>query len=282
MIVDSQIHVWEAESPDRPWPVNTRRVGHRLDDPAGVDEILGQMDAAGIDGAVLIPPSFAGDWNDTVSAAVRDYPNRFVGMGRIGLDIPRSSAWIREELDKSNLLGFRLTFLQEDVVSRLRAGELNWFWTACSELDVPVMVFGPDVPDLLEDIAQSHPTVRLAIDHLNLYQRWPLDVIDRKVDDICRLARYENVSVKASALPCNVELVYPFPGLAPIVYRTIEAFGVERVFWGSDLTRLPCSYAEWRDFFLHNLDELIAPEKAEVMGQALVRWLGVSVETFGQ
>jgi predicted TIM-barrel fold metal-dependent hydrolase len=100
------------------------------------------------------------------------------------------------------------------------------------------------------------------------------------VERLVGLAAYENVSVKASSLPSYIPGEYPFPRVKPVVHQVVEAFGAERVFWGSDASRLACPYAQWRDFFLAEL-ELSYEEKALVMGRGLVSWLGLP-SGFGQ
>ena len=56
-IVDAQVHTWAAETPERPWP--KRAAPHRA--PLGKEELLAEMDKAGVDAAVLVPPSWEGD-----------------------------------------------------------------------------------------------------------------------------------------------------------------------------------------------------------------------------
>src|SRR5262245_2472914 len=61
-IADVQVHLWEPERPDRPWG-KLARPPHR---PNGfsAEEMLAEMDAAGVDRAIIVPPTWAGDSND--------------------------------------------------------------------------------------------------------------------------------------------------------------------------------------------------------------------------
>jgi len=52
-IVDAQVHIWAANTPERPWPA--RAEPHRT--PLGKEELLAEMDKAGVDGVVIVPPS---------------------------------------------------------------------------------------------------------------------------------------------------------------------------------------------------------------------------------
>jgi L-fuconolactonase len=276
LIVDSQIHVWEGDRPERPWPPDGRSFAHRLDNPMSVEEALAKMDAAGVAGAILVPPSFEGNRNDLVGNAVRTRPDRFAAIGRIAVDVPWTPAQIKETVLANNLVGLRMTFLRENIKSQLREGQLEWFWRAAEDLDIPITLLGPDVVDQFEVVANAHPGLRMIVDHLNLIEPLTFDALATHMARVCQLSRYDNVAVKASALPCYVDESYPFPRLGETVYRVVEAFGSNRVFWGSDISRLTCPYWQWRDFFLNELTDLDSDEKTNIMGAGLVRWLGLS------
>ena len=83
MIVDAQVHLWKANTPDRPWLPD--RVA-QLPEPFLIEKLVPMMDEAGVDRAVIVPPSWEGDRNDYALEAVRRYPARFAVMGRIPLE----------------------------------------------------------------------------------------------------------------------------------------------------------------------------------------------------
>ena len=81
MIVDAQIHIWAKGTPS----------AHHRQEPYSKDQALAGMDAAGVDRAVIVPPSWPGDRNDYGLEAVKRYPERFRVMGRIPLQDPKSA-----------------------------------------------------------------------------------------------------------------------------------------------------------------------------------------------
>jgi predicted TIM-barrel fold metal-dependent hydrolase len=83
LIVDAQVHTWAASTPERPWPDGVEP--HRPV-PLGTHDLLREMDAAGVDRAVIVPPSWEGGRNDLALAAARSDPDRYAVMGRIPLD----------------------------------------------------------------------------------------------------------------------------------------------------------------------------------------------------
>ena len=102
-IIDAQIHLWERESPDRPWPDYGRAYAHGEELTA--EQALARMDEAGVHRAVLVPPSWEGDRNDVCLAAARDYPDRFAVMGRFPIEDPSCRETLESWRETSGMLG---------------------------------------------------------------------------------------------------------------------------------------------------------------------------------
>src|SRR6202171_6801822 len=93
-IVDSQVHIWAPNTAERPWVAGMEGRAH-LAEPRGYEQLLRMMDEAGVDAAVLVPPSLEGDRNDLCVEAAQKYPHRFSVMGRIALDRPAGRGGVR-------------------------------------------------------------------------------------------------------------------------------------------------------------------------------------------
>src|SRR5687768_15633811 len=89
VIIDAQVHVWGPDTPERPWSPDGAANAHRSV-PLGKDELLREMDAAGVDRVVIVPPSWEGDRNDLALEAARLHPDRFGIMGRLPIEKPES------------------------------------------------------------------------------------------------------------------------------------------------------------------------------------------------
>lgn len=48
LIVDAQVHIWNPSTPERPWPQGLKP---QRAEPLGMDELLQQMNTAGVDRA---------------------------------------------------------------------------------------------------------------------------------------------------------------------------------------------------------------------------------------
>src|ERR1700674_4840096 len=73
-IVDAQVHLWKANTPERPWPPNTVP---QLLEPFGYDKLVPMMNEAGVERVVIVPPSWEGDRIDYATEAHGKYPTRF-------------------------------------------------------------------------------------------------------------------------------------------------------------------------------------------------------------
>jgi L-fuconolactonase len=272
-ITDAQIHVWRADAPDRPWPAGGQQLTHRAV-PLGAEEVIERLDEAGVSRAVLVPPSWEGDRNDVALDAARRYPDRFAVMGRIDVSAGPDAARLETWPSVPGLLGGRLTFHRTPARQWLTDGTANWVWGEAERVGIPLMIYAPALTDLIAGVADSHPTLKIIIDHLNLSTEVKGDDLEPLLRPVLALADFSNVAVKVSALPCSVDDRYPFPSLHRPVRQVIDAFGADRVLWGSDLSRLSCPYQEWVRFFTDQPD-LWSPEEVEmVLGGAASQWLG--------
>jgi Amidohydrolase len=91
---------------------------------------------------------------------------------------------------------------------------------------------------------------------------------------VCALAKHPNVAVKASGLPSFSTEPYPFRDVHDAIRRLVDAFGPRRTFWGTDLTRMPCSYRECIDLFTREQRWLTGEDLEWVMGRGVSEWLG--------
>lgn len=284
MIIDAQIHLWEAHRPDRPWPAD--QIGkpsfvsvpgarpHRPE-PLGANEAIGMMDAIGIDRAVIVPPSPVGDSNDTALEAVARFPDRFAVMGRFNPEADGAKERLETWLDQPGMLGIRMTFFKPHWARWLEPGVIDWYWSALERLNIPLMALAYGRLPLLADLARRHPGLTIIIDHMGRQSALRDDECFADLDEMLAMARMSNVSIKASSLPCYSTDPYPFPRLAPYLKRTFDAFGADRMMWGSDVTRLPCSYLECLDHFRRELPFLTDADRAKVLGGTaakLLRW----------
>ena len=162
LIVDSQVHIWGANTPERPWP--TPKDGlkpvpvHNNGVPFTQDFLLREMQAAGVDRVIIVPPSWEGDRNDLALEAAQLHPDRFAVMGRLDVDAPDARRQIAGWLQQPGMLGLRFAFHTPLLEKPLLDGRTDWVWAAAEEAGVPIMVLATHVQmPLIDRVAQRHP-----------------------------------------------------------------------------------------------------------------------------
>jgi L-fuconolactonase len=272
-IVDSQVHIWGADTPERPWQPGRAREAQKPY-PVDKESLLLQMDLAGVRRIVLVPPSWEGDRNDIALEAAQSYPDRFAVMGRLTLDDPASQDLVAGWRDQPGMLGMRFVFHNEFYRHFLTDGTADWLWPAAERAGIPLMVLMPGMLDHLDRIAGAHPGLKLVIDHVGLNVRGRGPQVWEDLPAVCALAKHPNVAVKASGMPSLSNERYPFADLHPHIRTLVEAFGPRRTFWGTDLTRMPCTYYECITLFTEHLPWLKGEDLEWVMGRGVCEWLG--------
>jgi predicted TIM-barrel fold metal-dependent hydrolase len=270
VVIDSQVHVWQAETPDRPW---FSPEAH-LPNPFGYENLLREMKAAGVDRAVLVPPGWEGGRPDFALEGVARHPGRFIVMGRIALDKPDSIALLPQWTAPRGMVGIRLAFQKKQTQAWLNDGTADWFWPAAEKYDIPLMVFAPGQHDRLCEIARAHPGLRIIIDHMGLMREKDAPAA-AAIERLIPLADCPNLSVKVTSVPFYSTEPYPYRNLHDSLRRLIGAFGPGRSFWGTDITRIwsLCSYRECVTLFTEELDFLSAEDLEWVMGRGIAEFL---------
>jgi len=270
LIVDSQIHIWQ----------NGKMSPHHRQIPTySADDALAEMASAGVDCAVIHPPSALGEpANALAIKAVRKYPDKFCILGHFDLLSPDREKIVARWRDRPGMLGLRYTFSQPHEKSWWTDGSLDWFWAACEKEGFPVglLASGENMAAVAK-IAGRHPRLKLHIDHIGRgggRSEANDDAAFADLGDMLALARLPNVAVKLSGAPSYSTQPYPYRNIHGYLRRIVDAFGPERSFWGTDITRMPCTYRQCVTMFTEEMPWLKGRDKEQVMGGAIVKWLG--------
>ena len=271
LICDSQVHVWGANTPDRPWPA---RAHAQREIPLGQEELLREMDAAGVQRLIIVPPSWEGDRNDLAFAAVKAHPDRFAIMGRFNPDATDARTTIKGWRKQPGMLGMRFTFHIPVLQQPLIDGKFDWLWGEAEAQGIPLMILVPqNFVEKIDRVAERFPGLKIVMDHMSLTSGKPFEETFRDFDQLLPIARRPNVAVKATALPCYSAEPYPFTRVQAYARKAYEAFGGKRTFWGSDLSRSPVPYRQQIDMWVHDSLWMKAEDKAWVMGRGVCEWL---------
>ncbi len=267
-IVDAQIHTWGTGLPSN--------LSHwQITQFTPEEAIVLMDDGVCVDAAVIHPPGW--DPNSTAMAlqAVQDFPGRFAIMGALPLDRPESRARIAHWRDQPGMLGLRYGFLSDPARQWLKDGTIDWLWAAAEKAGVPIAMLATDSLTDIAGIAQRHPGLRLTIDHLG--GRGGTTTLKdaaamTHIPDLLALAKFPNIAVKATGAPGYSTEPYPFRGMHIYLQQIYDAFGPSRMFWGTDISKMPCSWQQCVTMFTEELPWLNDHDKRLIMGEALCTW----------
>jgi predicted TIM-barrel fold metal-dependent hydrolase len=281
MIIDAQVHLWEADRPDRPWPPYHHLGTHHpeADPPVDAREQLVAMDAIGVDRAIIVPPSWAGETNESAMEWATEYPDRFKIMGLFDIADADAPERLETWLDQPGMLGIRAGSSPRPGKPWMDPDTYPWFWSTAERLGIPIMISPTPNASALGPIAARHPDLTLIIDHLGLSPHWALHPDEDPVPDrnffgpgfeqVLDQARHPRVMVKFSSLPLVSKEPYPYRDLAAHLERAFKAYGRDRIMWGSDYSVLKSAGIEYRHCLDHvrvGLDFLSDSDREAILG----------------
>jgi len=265
LVVDAQVHIWASGTP----------IGaHRKTSVFTAEELLREMDAAGVDGAVIHPPGWDPGSNEVALEAARRHPERLAILGKFPLDRPESRGLVDGWMKQPGMLGLRFVFLQPHMKTWPTDGTMDWLWPAAERAGVPVALLAGEFLDVVDRVAERHPGLKLIIDHLGRPPGASPGPVWTNLDQMLALARHANVAIKATGAPSYSGQSYPYRDIHENLRRIHDAFGPQRMFWGTDITRMPCSWRQCLTMFTEELPWLTGRSRDLVMGQALCAFLG--------
>ena len=272
LVVDSQVHIWGADTPQRPWP---KRAPAQRPIPLGADDLLREMNEAGVDRVIIVPPSWEGDRNDLGIEAAKAHPNRYAVMGRLDPEDPKSRGQLAAWRKQPGMLGLRFTFHIPELVTLLTEGHMDWVWGEAEQHGVPIYVLVPQkLVHLIDTVAEKYPALKITMDHLSIPSGKKDAEAFKDLDLLLAIAKRPNVAAKVSALPCYSTGKYPYKELHGHIRRVYDAFGPQRMFWGTDLSRSPIPYRQHVTMFTEEIPWLTASDKDWIMGRSVCEWLG--------
>jgi predicted TIM-barrel fold metal-dependent hydrolase len=265
-IIDAQVHIWSQT-------VVPPSGLHRKVEKFTAEDVLKEMDEAGVDAALIHPPSWDPNSNALAIEAATGYPDRFAIMGQFPLQDPANHKLIHGWRDQPGMMGLRWAFIAEEQQKLLYDGSLDWLWPAVEKEGLPIAMLGGLFLKKFREIAQRHPRLKMIVDHCGLNRHGRDAEAFIHLDELVALAKLPNVAVKATGAPYYSTEPYPFRNIQDGLHRIFDAFGPKRFFWGTDLTRMPCSYRQCVTFFTEELPWLAGKNLEDVMGRGLCAWI---------
>jgi predicted TIM-barrel fold metal-dependent hydrolase len=273
MIIDSQVHAYEANTPKRPWHTVPNWPAHVTG-----DEMVAAMDRVGVDGAIFISAFSMYRYDASYAMEVaRAHPGRLAIVKPVDPDDAGVADVIAEWKKTPGAVGVRIM---------LRKGErdasdpgLERIARAAARYGFPVNVLFWGNVDAGIALVDRYPDTRFIIDHLAIQQpgtpgeraAQPWADLPKVLD----LAARRNAVIKVSGACTLSKEPYPFNDIWDPLARVFDAWGFERCLWGTDWTRAfgVVNYEQAVEPF-RQTNRLSASERAMLMGGATAKAYG--------
>ena len=235
-IIDSQVHVYEANTPKRPW----HRVPNWPDHVTG-DEMVAAMDKVGVDGAIFISSFSMYQYDASYAVEVyKAHPGRFALVKPVNPDDPAVADVIAEWKKTAGTVGIRIMLPKEGKRAADDPG-LDRILKAAVKYDFPVNMLAWGNIDVGTAVVDRHPDTRFIIDHIGIFQPGTPEARAAEpwadLPKVLDLAKRKNAVIKISGACTLSQKPYPFPDIWDPLARIFDAWGFERCLWGTDWTR---------------------------------------------
>ena len=272
-IIDSQVHAYAANTPDRPWDSLPNWPDH-VTGP----EMVAAMDSVGVDGAILVSAFSLYRYNASYAVEVRNaYPGRFGLVKPVDPSDPAVAEVIATWKQTPGTVGIRIMMTREWAGDKSDPG-LDLILRESVRHDFPVNLLCWDNLDAGMALIARHPDARFIIDHLGILQPQTPPAPPKpwaELSKVLELASRQNVVIKISGACTLSNMGYPFPDIWDPLARVFDAWGLDRCLWGTDWTRAfaVVDYEQAVEPF-RLTDRLTESERATLMGGACARAYG--------
>jgi L-fuconolactonase len=270
VIIDSQVHAYEANTPQRPW----FRVPNW---PAHVtgDEMVAAMDKVGVDGAIFVSPFSMYQYDGSYAVEVqKKHPGRFALVKPVNPDDPAVPDVIADWKKTPGTVGIRIIMTKETNRTPEDPG-LDRICRAAVKHDFPINFLFWGNLDAGRTLIDRHPDTRFVIDHMAIMQPNEPPAPPEPWTDLPKvldLAQRKNAVIKISGACTLSKQSYPYADIWDPLKRLFDAWGFERCLWGTDWTRAfaVVNYEQGVKPFLET-KRLSDSERAMLMGGACAK-----------
>ncbi|MBN4083199.1 amidohydrolase [bacterium AH-315-B06] len=276
-IIDSQVHAYAANTPDRPWNTTPNWPDH-----VNGDEMVAAMDAVGVDGAIFVNAFSMYQYDSSFAVEVRNtHPGRFGLVKPVDPSDPAVADVIADWKKTPGTVGLRI-LLTHGPDRAVDDPGLDLILRETVRHDFPVNLLCWGKLDAGAALIDRHPDVRFVIDHLGLLQPHDPPAPPEPWADLPKvldLANRPNAVIKVSGACTLSHEPYPFPDIWDPLARVFDAWGLDRCLWGTDWTRAfaVVNYEQAVEPF-RLTDRLTESERATLMGGACAKAYGWAPE----
>jgi L-fuconolactonase len=273
-IIDIHPHIIsDDEKRYPPAPLFGRRSDWSQERPSTVESLIAAMDAAGVRKAAVVHSSTTyGFDNSYVVDGCAQYPGRLAAVGSVDMLADDVASVIRKWAAKG-LAGLRIFTggsTKDFDPSELDDPRSFRAWDVLAELGLPMCIqTGPIGLPQVTMLAKKYPSVKIILDHLGRP-----DVLDgppyANAESLFAVADLPNIYLKLTPRifgdvkkgKASAETFFP---------RVVQAFGAQRLAWGSNFPTSPGTLQEILGTAQQGLASLSEPDRSWIFGKTALQ-----------
>ena len=268
------------------------------------ENLVAEMDYAGVDRALLHRTPYLGIGNEFIADCVRRFPDRLQGLAYVEEWLiqsePEASIRKLERAIRDQGLS-ALQFLPDHLLLYGQTDEWDGpgfrpFWDALADLNVPVFF----TPGFLALTSHERPHLEGFLTGLRRIRHWMESYPDVKVvlthgfgwrmfkqgdgltipDEVFEAAPIDNPNFHVQllfAILLGGEWEYPMPQVQPTLEKLVERFGAHRLIWGTDIPMVMrfYTYRQSLDHLRLHSEFLSSLEMDLIIGGNMARLMGL-------
>lgn len=227
--VDAHAHIWTADTARYPADAARRAKVQRASFTA--TDLLTHAQPQRVDRVVLVQMSFYKYDNRYMLDMMEKHAGVFGGIAIVDDSQPRPFELMRL-LAQSGVRGFRIS------AGKTQAAEwgdgMRTMWACAADEGLAMcLLTDPEALPAVREMCVEFPETPVVIDHFaRVGRNGTINGTD--LDNLCRLAEFKRVHVKTSAFYALGKKAAPYTDLGPMIRKVRDAYGAERLMWGSD------------------------------------------------
>ncbi|AWT60613.1 MAG: 4-sulfomuconolactone hydrolase [Candidatus Moanabacter tarae] len=224
MIVDSHLHIWSEDTEQYPRT--------KTPYPGSVELLLEYMDESGVDRAVIVLPVHYQYDNRILADTLKIHDGKFAGVGVVYPQGPSAADTLSRLVEEEGIRGVRIRGpIEPECFCKPDTEPL---WKRATELSAIICILAtPDQVPAMKQMIQRFPDATVVIDHFA--QIPAVDGIDCEAfQTFLSLSEFPKVHIKFSGLHYWGDLAYPHYRAQKNLRAAFDAFGTNRILWGSD------------------------------------------------
>src|ERR1044072_8544219 len=232
MIIDSQVHAYEANTEKRPWASVPNWPPHVTG-----DEMVAAMDKVGVDGAIFISAFSMYRYEDSYAKEVqRAHPGRMAIVKPVDPDNAGVADVVADWKKTPGAVGIRIMYKAEHNRARHDPGFAR-IAKAAATCVLPVNLLCWANLDNGTALIDRHPDTRFIIDHLGILQPRTPPAPEKPWADlpkVLELAKRKNCVIKVSGACTLSREPYPYNDIWDPLQRIFDAWGFDGCLWRSE------------------------------------------------